>query len=69
MNDFIIHLKLTQHCKSTILQLKERVHCAILQWLVHMCVLSCFHCVRLFATPWTVAHQATLSMGFSRQEY
>ena len=20
-------------------------------------------------TPWTVAHQATLSMGFSRQEY
>ena len=25
--------------------------------------------VRLFATPWTVAHQARLSMGFSRQEY
>ena len=25
--------------------------------------------VRLFATPWTVAHQASLSMGFSRQEY
>ena len=24
--------------------------------------------VRLFATPWTVAHQAPLSMGFSRQE-
>ena len=22
-----------------------------------------------FATPWTVAHQASLSMGFSRQEY
>ena len=22
-----------------------------------------------FATPWTVAHQAPLSMGFSRQEY
>ena len=22
-----------------------------------------------FATPWTVAHQALLSMGFSRQEY
>ena len=34
-----------------------------------------FHCVCvrsvvwLFATPWTVAHQAPLSMGFSRQEY
>ena len=25
-------------------------------------------CVRLFATPWTVAHQALLSMGFSMQE-
>ena len=24
---------------------------------------------RLFATPWTVAHQAPLSMGFSRQDY
>ena len=25
--------------------------------------------VRLLATPWTVAHQAPLSMGFPRQEY
>ena len=25
--------------------------------------------VQLFATPWTAAHQASLSMGFSRQEY
>ena len=25
--------------------------------------------VRLFVTPWTVSHQAPLSMGFSRQEY
>ena len=25
--------------------------------------------VRLFATPWTVAHQASPSMGFPRQEY
>ena len=25
--------------------------------------------VRLFATLWTVAHHAPLSMGFSRQEY
>ena len=32
-------------------------------------VLSCFNCVQLFATLWTVAHQAPLSMGFSRQEY
>ena len=26
-------------------------------------------CVHLFATPWIVAYQAPLSMGFSRQEY
>ena len=26
-------------------------------------------CVQLFATPWTVAHQAPPFMGFSRQEY
>ena len=25
--------------------------------------------VPLFATPWTLARQAPLSMGFSRQEY
>ena len=25
--------------------------------------------VRLFVTPWTVAHEAPLSMEFSRQEY
>ena len=32
-------------------------------------MLSRFICVRLSATLWTVAHQALLSMGFSRQEY
>ena len=25
--------------------------------------------IRLFATPWTIIHQAPLSMGFSRKEY
>ena len=33
------------------------------------CVLSHFSRVRLFVTLWTVAHEAPLSMGFSRQEY
>ena len=27
-----------------------------------------FSCVQLFVTLWTVAYQAPLSMGFSRQE-
>ena len=40
----------------------------------HLCIylwymLSHVSCVRLFVTLWTVAHQAPLSMGFSRQEY
>ena len=37
----------------------------------HPCcaVLCCFSRVQLFVTPWTVAYQAPLSMGFSRQEY
>ena len=30
---------------------------------------SVLSCVQLFASPWTVVHQAPLSMGFSRQEY
>ena len=33
---------------------------------IYSCTLSL---VQLFVTPWTVAHQTPLSMGFSRQEY
>ena len=36
---------------------------------LHVCLLSCFSHVRLFATLWTVACQAPLSMRFSGQEY
>ena len=32
-------------------------------------MLSHFSCVQLSATPWTTAHQASLSVRFSRQEY
>ena len=32
-------------------------------------MLSHFSHVQLFVTPWTVACQAPLSMGFSKQEY
>ena len=33
------------------------------------CVLRRFGRVQLFANPWAAAHQAPLSMAFSRQEY
>ena len=32
-------------------------------------MLSCFSRIRLFETLWTIDHQASLFMGFSRQEY
>ena len=38
----------------------------ILQLMCGMCVLS--H-IQLFERPWTIAHQAPLSMEFYRQEY
>ena len=34
-----------------------------------LCVYYSFNHVQLLATPWMVAHQAPLSMGFPRQEY
>ena len=45
-----------------------------LQWKLYFSslqqlLLSHFSRVWLLATPWTVAHQAPPSMGFSRQEY
>ena len=43
-------------------------HSPLVGFINHLCVLSC-GCVQLFANPWTVAHQAPLSMEFSRQEY
>ena len=45
---------------------KERLYLQRMKW--SMCVLRCFSHVQLFATPWTVARQAPLSVGFSRQE-
>ena len=35
----------------------------------HACILSRFSRVRLYATLWAAAHQAPLSLGFSRQEH
>ena len=36
---------------------------------MHACMLSHLSCFQIFVTPWTVACQAPLSVGFSRQEY
>ena len=52
---------------SLIFQFWTQITWLIVFLLLH--VLSHLSHVRLFATPWTVAHQAPPSMGFSRQEY
>ena len=49
--------------QCTLVGVHTRAHVCV--W---VCVPSCFSRVWLFAAPWTVAHQATLSMGFSRQD-
>ena len=43
----------------------------VLYYFLPLCCCCCSHQVmsNAFATPWTVAHQASLFMGFSRQEY
>ena len=49
------------------------IHCTITQPTItlpiSMCVLSRFSHIWVFVTVWTGAHQATLSMGYFRQEY
>ena len=48
-------------CVCVCVCVRTRVHaCACTQSLSH---------VQLFVTPWTVAHQAPLSMQFSKQKY
>ena len=42
---------------------------AIFIYSLLLLLLSRFSCVQLLATPQTAAHQASLFLGFSRQEY
>ena len=50
----------TFHCPESVTQF-VRSSCT--------CVLSLFNLVLFIATPWTIARQACLSVGFSRQKY
>ena len=66
-NDIYIHIYIYSTC----------IHAHIHVW-IHTCVYMHTHthaalvyslsCGPLFATPWAVARQASMSMGFSRQE-
>ena len=56
----------TGHSKHSLPTTQEKIlHMDVTRWSI---VKSLSH-VRLFVTPWTVAHQVPWSMGFSRHEY
>ena len=60
------------HIHSIGLVVKWKLNTGVLLFII--CVGACvcaqlLSCVRHFVSPWTVAHQAPLSMGFPRQEY
>ena len=59
---FIFFLFLGQVVVESLYWILQFTHCIVFM-LNHLC-----H-VWLFVTPWTVAHQGPLSMGFTRQEY
>ena len=62
LNYFFVCFSWTLSFKATAVSLGRCVRARV-------CVISRFSCVRLFVTPWTVAHQSPLPMKFSRQEY
>ena len=54
--------------RSEVLDICSKYVCYQLLEMIPL-LLSCFSHVRLCATPWTAAYQASPSMGFSRQEH
>ena len=62
-------LKITQFGYFLICCLGNNVVIDISAFLPNVNCVKSLSCVQLFATPWTVAYQAPLSMEFSRQEY
>ena len=64
-------------CKGQIVNSPQRVKVCLERSLgttrsllsMHTCVINRFSSVRVHVRLWTVAHQAPLSLGFSRQEY
>ena len=50
---------------------KSLLHCLGIRFLKSPWKWKCqsLSCVRLFGSPWTIVHQAPLSIEFSRQEY
>ena len=57
-----------RHCRQILCRLSHQA--SQLWYYTNYSICACvFSCVLLFVTPWTVACQVSLSMGFSRREY
>ena len=80
--DFLVYPHKEEGDKGTVLDLSCACMCVCVCACVcacvcvHVCVCVCAHAcaqllsgAQLFVTPWTVAHQAILSVEFPRQEY
>ena len=62
-NQFMVSLEIPLRKKTTVIYVPRRYNCCC-------CLLFSYYIVsESFATPWTLAHQAPLCMGFPRQEY
>ena len=60
------------NCSTSLSNLLFSVFCLFVLFWIRAFLCVCVHllsCVWSFATPWTIAHQASLSMGFFWQEY
>ena len=66
MELYSCQIKAWKLAKYNVVFMGSRVEFPVLQILA---ACSIAKVCSLFVTPWTVAHQALLSMGFSRQEY
>ena len=66
MLDLVYYLEISHKLRIILIQ-----KCKYFGWgrFALISVLSCFSHIWLFATIWTIAHQAPLSMRFPRQEY
>ena len=72
---WVVHSRITSippttNVSSHFLETLQALHNVVLPvYYPCVCVISDFSRAQFFVTPWTIAHQAPLSMGFSRHEY
>ena len=65
-----LYKRISQSFKAPLQQQQQKAHLLyVLHYKIPRALVLLFSRICLFMTPWTVAHQAPLSVEFSRQEY